>query len=78
MQDPDAPIWPITNTMVHTRGSKTEVGVHRLGGESAALTLRFGDASDVTIHVQHMKEITAISAALSKAIKAVYLGEEGG
>ncbi len=77
MADPEV-IWPITNTLVHTRGSKTEVSVYRLGGEAAVLVLRFGGASDVSVHCLHMSEIAAINAALSKAIKAVYLGEEGG
>ena len=72
MTDEPQVIWPITNTLVHTRGSKTEVAIHRLGAESAALVFRFGGASDVTIHVHHMKEITAINAALSKAIKSLY------
>lgn len=80
MADPEV-IWPITNTMVHTRGAETEVAIHRLGADSAALVLRFGGASDVTVHVQHLDEITGINAAISKAIKALFLGpneeEEG-
>lgn len=60
--------WPITNTLVHTKGVKTEVAIHRLGADSAALILRFGGASDVTIHVQHMEEIITIRDNLNAAI----------
>lgn len=70
------PEWPITNTMVHTRGLPTEVAVHRLGAKTAALVFRFGGASDVTIHVQDLGEITAMNAEIGRAIKALFLGEE--
>lgn len=63
--------WPITNTLTHTRGTKTEVAVYRLGGESAVLVLRFGGASDVSIHTQHMDEITDIHRQLGLALDAL-------
>jgi hypothetical protein len=62
------PIWPIANTLVHTRGTKTEVAVHALGGEAAALVLRFGGASDVTIHCKSVDEIIDIEQQLRKAL----------
>ena len=70
MADTD-PIWPIANTLVHTRGTKTEVAVHRLGGESAVLVLRFGEVSDVSIHVQHLDEIDSIHRVLGFALDAL-------
>lgn len=74
MADPET-VWPITNTLVHTRGAKTEVVIHRLGGESAALILRFGGASDVTVHVQHLEEIDSIHRQLGFALDAIEKGE---
>lgn len=65
------PIWPITNTLVHTRGSKTEVAAYRLGGEAAVLVLRFGGASDVSIHVLHRDEIDSIHRQLGFALDAL-------
>ena len=75
MADPDEVIWPITNTMVHTRGTETEVDIHRLGAETAVLVLRFGGASDVTIHVEHMEEITDIHRQLGFALDAISQGK---
>ena len=71
MTDPNEVVWPITNTMVHTRGSKTEVAIHRLGSESAALVLRFGGASDVTVHVHNIEEIKDIHRQLGFHIDAL-------
>ena len=71
MADPDEVTWPITNTMVHTRGTRTEVEIHRLGAETAVLVLRFGGASDVTIHVLHMGEINDIHRQLGFALDAI-------
>jgi hypothetical protein len=71
MADPtplDTFLWPITNTLVHTRGVKTEVAIHDLDSDSAALVLRFGGSSDVTIHVQHMEEIIDIHRQLGFAL----------
>ncbi|MCK5651759.1 MAG: hypothetical protein KAJ42_10295, partial [Gemmatimonadetes bacterium] len=64
-------IWPITNTLVHTRGAKTEVRAYRLGGESCVLVLRFGGASDVSIHTQHLEEIEGIHRQLGFALDAL-------
>lgn len=69
-RDPDV-TWPIINNLIHTRGSKTEVAVHRLGSTTAALVLRFGGASDATIHVQHMEEIIDIHRQLGFALDAL-------
>ncbi len=67
MRDPEV-IWPITNTLVHTRGTKTEVAIHRLSGECSVLVLRFGGASDVTIHCKSVDEIIDIEQQLYKAL----------
>jgi hypothetical protein len=64
-------IWPITNTLVHTRGSKTEVAAYRLGGEGAVLVLRFGGASDVSVHCHSTQEIIDIHRQLGFALDAL-------
>lgn len=72
------PIWPITNVLVHTRGAKTEVGIHALGADAAVLVLRFGGASDVTIHCKSVDEIIDISKQLRNALKERREAKEGG
>ncbi len=65
------PIWPITNTLVHTRGAETDVAVYRLGGKAAVLVLRFGGASDVSVHTLHLSEINRIHRQLGLALDAL-------
>ena len=74
MTEPET-VWPIINALVHTRGTKTEVAVHGLGANSAALVLRFGGASDVTIHCATMEEINDIHRQLGFALDAIEKGE---
>lgn len=71
MLDPDAVTWPITNTLVHTRGTTADVRVHDLGG-ATAITIVFGGAADVTIHCRTLTEAVTLgdklNTALAKAI----------
>ena len=64
-------VWPITNTLVHTRGGKTEVAVNRLPPGHAVLTMRFGGVMDVTIHTHSMEEIIDIHRQLGLALDAL-------
>ena len=62
------PIWPITNTLIHTRGSGTKVSVHELESGHAVITIVIGGASDLTIHTHSMEEIIDIQGQLNEAI----------
>ncbi len=64
----DAVLWPVTTTLVHTRGTKTEAVIHLLKNGRAALVLRFGGASDVTINCQMVSEIEDIHRQLGFAL----------
>ena len=72
----DDVVWPITNVLVHTRGAKAEVTIHRLGTRSAALILRFGGASDVTLHCATREEIIDIHRQLGFALDQPERGEK--
>ena len=64
-------VWPITTTLVHTRGTKTEAVIHLLKNDRAALVLRFGGASDVTINCQMLSEIEDIHRQLGFALDSL-------